>query len=134
MSIEITPQLIKELRDRTGVGIGKCKEALAAANGDINEAIDALRKSGIASAVKKEGRSANEGMIAVAAHDQRVAIVEVNAETDFVVKNERFQNFLNDVAEEAAKTNPASLDAFVQQKFSKEPALTIDEYRATIVQ
>ena len=130
----ITPQLIKELRDRTGVGIGKCKEALQEANGDIDVAIENLRKSGMASAVKKEGRAANEGMIGIAESDNRIAMIEVNAETDFVVKNERFQKFLVEVAEELVETNPASLEDFLAQKFSKDQNLTIDEYRATIVQ
>lgn len=130
----ITPQLIKELRDRTGVGIGKCKEALEEANGDLEIAIENLRKSGMASAVKKEGRAANEGMIAIAESGSRIALVEVNAETDFVVKNERFQQFLQEVAQEIVETNPVSLEDFLAQKFSKDQNMTIDEYRATIVQ
>jgi elongation factor Ts len=126
--------MIKDLRDKTGVGIGKCKEALEQANGDMEEAISILRKAGIASAVKKEGRAANEGMIGSAETDKHVAIVEVNAETDFVVKNDRFQEFLKNIAAEIASTNPPSLEVFLKQKYSKEPSLTIDEYRASIVQ
>lgn len=130
----VTPAMIKDLRERTGIGMGKCKEALEEANGDIELAIANLRKSGMASAVKKEGRETKEGMIGTAESGQTIAIVEVNAETDFVVKNDRFKQFLDDIAEEVAKTNPPSLDAFLQQTFSKEPELTIDQYRATIVQ
>ena len=130
----ITPAMIKELRDRTGVGMGKCKEALEEAKGDMELAISNLRKAGIASAVKKEGRSTNEGMIASAEKDRVLAIVEVNAETDFVVRNDRFQEFLKNIAEEVAATNPESLEAFKQQKYSKDPSLTIEEYRSTIVQ
>jgi len=130
----VTPAMIKELRDKTGVGMGKCKEALEEAHGDIELAISNLRKSGIASAVKKEGRETKEGMIGTAENDRVVAVVEVNAETDFVVKNDRFKQFLNDIAQEVAKTNPSSLDAFLHQLYSKEPSLTIDQYRATIVQ
>lgn len=130
----VTPEMIKELREITGVGIGKCKEALAEANGSIEEAISILRKSGMASAVKKEGRATNEGMIGSAENDQAIAIVEVNAETDFVVKNDRFLEFLNGIAVEAANTQPASLEAFLQQKYSQDQNLTIDEYRATVVQ
>lgn len=129
-----TPQLIKELRDKTGVGIGKCKEALEKANGDIEEAISILRKSGMATAVKKEGRATNEGMIGFAETDQNVAIVEVNAETDFVVNNDRFQQFLKDIAKEVAETNPGTLEDFLNQKFSKDSSLTIDEHRASVVQ
>jgi len=134
MSVQITATMIKELRERTGVGMGKCKEALEEAKGDMELAIANLRKAGMASAVKKESRTANEGMISVFENKDRVAIVEVSAETDFVVKNERFQEFLKNIAEEIAKTNPASLEAFLKQKSSKEPSLTIDELRATIVQ
>ncbi|MBA2367788.1 MAG: elongation factor Ts [Candidatus Protochlamydia sp.] len=130
----VTPSLIKELRDRTGVGMGKCKEALEEAQGDIELAIANLRKAGIASAVKKEGRETKEGMIASADNGHTISIVEVNAETDFVVKNDRFKEFLNNIAEEVAKTNPPSLDAFLQQQFSKEPSLTVDQYRATVMQ
>lgn len=130
----ITPAMIKELRDRTGVGMGKCKEALEEANADIELAIKNLRKAGMASAVKKEGRATNEGQIGVAETDKAIAVVEINAETDFVIKNERFKDFLHNIANEIAATNPASLEAFLQQKYSKDPHLTIDQYRATIVQ
>lgn len=130
----ITPSMIKELRDRTGVGMGKCKEALEEAKGDMELAIANLRKAGMASAVKKEGRETKEGMIGTAETDKTVAIVEINAETDFVVKNERFKQFLESIAHEVAHKNPSSLETFLQQKYSKDPSLTIDQYRATIVQ
>lgn len=130
----ITPNMIKELRERTGVGMGKCKEALEEAKGDMELAIANLRKAGIASAVKKEGRATNEGAIYIAQSPKVLALIEVNAETDFVAKNDRFQEFARNVAEEIAKTSPATLDAFKAQKYSKEPALTIEEYRGTIVQ
>src|SRR4029077_2998823 len=100
----VTPAMIKELRERTGVGMGKCKEALEESKGDMELAIANLRKAGVAQAVKKEGRQANEGMIGVAENNDAIAIVEVNAETDFVVKNDRFQNFIKDVAAEIVKT------------------------------
>lgn len=130
----VTPAMIKELRERTGVGMGKCKEALEEAKGDMELAIANLRKAGMASAVKKEGRETKEGMIGTAETQQTVAIVEVNAETDFVVKNERFKQFLENITEEVARTNPPSLDAFLHQKYSQDPSLTIDQYRATVVQ
>jgi elongation factor Ts len=131
---QVTPAMIKELRERTGVGMGKCKEALEEANCDMELAITNLRKAGIASAVKKEGRATNEGLISSAETPSSVSLVEVNAETDFVVKNDRFQEFLRNIAEEVAKTNPASLDAFLAQSYSKDSHLTIDQYRATIIQ
>lgn len=132
--MSVTPAMIKELRDRTGVGMGKCKEALEEAKGDMELAIANLRKAGMATAVKKEGRATNEGVIIAAENDKAIALVEVNAETDFVVKNDRFQQFARNIAEEIAATRPASLETFLQQKFSKDPGLTVDQYRATIVQ
>lgn len=130
----VTPAMIKELRDRTGISMSKCKEALEEAHGDMELAIANLRKAGMASAVKKEGRETKEGMIGAAEQNQTIALAEANAETDFVVKNDRFKEFLDNIAQEVAKTNPASLEAFMQQKYSKEPSLTIDQYRATVVQ
>lgn len=130
----VTASLIKELRDRTGIGMGKCKEALEETGGDLDLAIANLRKSGMATAVKKEGREAKEGMIAFAEKAGTIAIVEVNAETDFVVRNERFQQFLQSIAEEVAATKPDSLEVFLKAPYSKDPTLSIDEYRATIVQ
>lgn len=131
---EVTASLINELRQRTGIGIGKCKEALVEAGGDIETAIANLRKAGMASAVKKEGRAANEGVIATSQTNGTVAIVEVNAETDFVVGNERFQEFSKNIADEVASTTPKSVEDFSSQQFSKDSNLTIEEYRATIVQ
>lgn len=130
----VTPQMIKELRDRTGIGMTKCKEALEQAQGDLEKAIEQLRKAGMASAVKKEGRATNEGLIGTAESGNTIAIVEGNAETDFVVKNEKFLDFVRNVSEEAAATNPDTLEAFLSQKFSKDNTLTIDEYRAQMVQ
>lgn len=134
MSTPVTAGMIKELRERTGIGMGKCKEALEEAKGDMELAISNLRKAGMASAVKKEGRATNEGMIGTAEKNSTIAIVEVNAETDFVVKNDRFKHFLESIAKEVAATNPSSLEAFLQQKYSQDPAMTIDQYRATVVQ
>lgn len=130
----VTAVLIKELRERTGVGMGKCKEALEEAKGNMDLAIANLRKAGIASAVKKEGRTTNEGMIAAGEVNGTVSVVELNAETDFVVKNDKFQSFLKSIAEDVAKTKPASLEAFLSQKSSLDPELTVDQFRSTIVQ
>lgn len=134
MSKPITAEMIKELRERTGVGMGKCKEALEEAKGDIELAISNLRKAGMATAVKKEGRATNEGMIGASETPSAIAIVEVNAETDFVVKNERFKQFLDSIVAEVAHTMPTSLENFLKQKYSKDQSLTIDQYRATVVQ
>jgi elongation factor Ts len=134
MSQPTTSEMIKELRERTGVGVGKCKEALQEAKGDMELAISNLRKAGMATAVKKEGRATNEGLIGAAETASAIAVIEVNAETDFVVKNDRFKEFLENIAKEAAATKPASLEAFVQQKYSKDSSLTVDQYRATVIQ
>ena len=132
--VPVTPAMIKELRERTGVGMGKCKEALDEANGDMELAISNLRKAGMASAVKKEGRTTNEGMIGTSENGKAVAVVEVNSETDFVAKNDRFKQFLENVAAEIAATNPSSVESFLGQKYSKDGSMTIDQYRATVVQ
>ncbi|MDN3507765.1 MAG: translation elongation factor Ts [Simkaniaceae bacterium] len=131
---QVTAQMVKELRDRTGVGMGKCKQALTDAGGDIEKAIDNLRKAGAASAVKKSGRDTNEGLIGVAESAGGVALIEVNAETDFVVKNERFQKFVQTLATAAAEKTPATLDAFIAEKFPDNQALTIEEARAELIQ
>ena len=130
----ITAELIKELRERTGVGMGKCKEALEEAKGDMEAAISLLRKAGMASAVKKQGRETKEGQVVFKETDAVLAIVEINAETDFVVKNDRFQEFCKNIVDEIAETQPATLEAFLQQKYSKDPAVTIDQYRSLIIQ
>ncbi len=132
--VEVTAGMIKQLRERTGVGMGKCKEALVEARGDMELAIANLRKAGIASAVKKEGREAKEGMIVTGANDSTVALVEVNVETDFVVKNDKFQSFTKALVEEICHTSPANLEDFLKQKFSKDSKLSIDEFRAVTVQ
>jgi elongation factor Ts len=133
-SSTITPALVKELREKTGVGMAKCKDALDQAGGDMEEAIAILRKAGMMSAAKKEGRSTKEGAVmAFQTHDV-VAVVEVNAETDFVVKNERFQEFCNNIVQEVALKSPASLEEFLQQSYSKDPHITIDQYRSLLIQ
>jgi elongation factor Ts len=130
----VTAEMIKELREVTGVSMSKCKEALVESAGDMQKAIDYLRKAGIASAVKKEGRETKEGLIGFAETHDVLAIVEANAETDFVVQNQRFRAFLQDICEQAAKTKPASLEAFVDQVYDKDKSLTIDQYRNLVIQ
>lgn len=98
---EITAALVKELRERTGAGMMDCKKALVESQGDIEGAIDWLRKKGLSSAAKKASRVAAEGLIAVASAAGKAAMVEVNAETDFVARNEMFQNFVAGVAQVA---------------------------------
>ena len=95
---EITAALVKDLRDKTGAGMMDCKRALTESDGDLEAAIDWLRKKGLSAAAKKSGRVAAEGLIGVASAPQRAAMVEVNAETDFVARNEAFQAYVAAVA------------------------------------
>ena len=133
MSENISAEMVMTLRKRTGVGMSQCKEALVEAKGDVEEAIHILRKKGIASAIKKGARETNEGVIGIAQDDKCAYLVEVNAETDFVIQNERFKEFLQNICNEALTANPETLEDFMHQKYSKNPSLTIDEYRAEIV-
>jgi elongation factor Ts len=98
---EITASLVKELRDKTGAGMMDCKKALTETSGDIEAAVDWLRKKGLAAAAKKAGRVAAEGLVAVAASGSRGAVLEVNAETEFVARNDQFQAFASAAAEVA---------------------------------
>ena len=95
---EITAAAVKELRERTGAGMMDCKKALAETNGEMEAAIDWLRAKGLAAAAKKAGRTASEGLVGVVVEGHRGAVVEVNSETDFVAKNELFQDFVRNVA------------------------------------
>lgn len=130
----VTAQMVKQLRDRTGVGMGKCKEALTEAGGDIEKAIDLLRKAGAASAVKKGDRETNEGLIGLAEAPNGFGIVEVNSETDFVAKNERFIAFVDMLARVVADSKPADIDAFLAMKNVDNPAMTIEETRVELIQ
>jgi elongation factor Ts len=131
---EITIEMIKTLRDRTGIGMNACKQALVEAGGDMEAAITNLRKAGMASAVKKEARTTNEGQIGFAEESDACALVEVNAETDFVVKNDRFQDFVMNLAKQVAKTKPDSLEELLKQPYDKESRMTIEEFRASLIQ
>ena len=102
---EITAAAVKELRERTGAGMMDCKKALAETNGDMEAAIDWLRAKGLSAAAKKAGRTAAEGLVGVAVEGTRGAVAEVNSETDFVAKNEQFQDFVRNVATLALKAN-----------------------------
>ena len=101
----ITAQMVKELREKTGVGMMDCKTALNETNGDMEAAVDWLRTKGLAKAAKKAGRVAVEGLIAVAGSGDRAAMIELNSETDFVARNEQFQALAKSVAEAALKTD-----------------------------
>ena len=109
---------VKNLREMTGVGMMDCKKALVATDGDMDKAVEWLREKGMAASVKKAGRVAAEGMAYAAVIDGVGVVVEVNAETDFVGKNEKFVDFVKGVAATAAKENPADLDALMECKYS----------------
>ncbi len=98
---EITAALVKDLRDRTGAGFSDCKKALTETGGDLEGAIDWLRKKGLSAAAKKSGRVAAEGLVGIASVPAKAAMVEVNSETDFVARNETFQDFVHEVAKVA---------------------------------
>jgi elongation factor Ts len=108
---EINAKLVKDLRDKTGAGIMDCKEALAASDGDMAKAVEYLRKKGLATAQKRAGRATREGAIASYIHmgNKLGVMVEVNSETDFVAKNEQFQEFAKNIAMHIAATNPLGI-------------------------
>ena len=110
---QITAALVKELREITGAGMMDCKKALVECEGDKDKAIDYLREKGIAKAAKKAGRIASEGVVAAAvtADGKTACIVEINSETDFVAKNENFQNLVKKIAEHIVACKPADMDA-----------------------
>ncbi len=106
--MSITAGAIKELREQTGVGMMDCKKALTEASGDMEKALEVLRKKGLAMAAKKSSRDASEGLITSYIHMNRIGVLlEVNCETDFVAKTDIFQDFLKDVAMHIAAANPA---------------------------
>ena len=109
----ITAQMVKELRDKTGAGMMDAKKALVEVDGDMEKAMELLRQKGIASAEKKMGRIAAEGLVGSYVQDDCGAMVEVNCETDFVAKNEEFKALTNNLAEFVAKSNPADVDALL---------------------
>lgn len=116
-----TAQDVKNLREQTGCGMMDCKKALTDANGDFDKAVELLREKGLAAATKKAGRIAAEGMVfAVADKEAKVGVaLEVNAETDFVAKNEQFQTFVKDVAAVIAKEAPADVEALLACKMGE---------------
>jgi elongation factor Ts len=111
MMAEISAKLVKELREKTGTGMMDCKEALAASDGDMTKALEFLRKKGLATAQKRAGRATSEGTIAAYIHlgGKLGVMVEVNSETDFVAKNERFQEFAKNIAMHIAASNPLAI-------------------------
>ncbi|MGN1147472.1 MAG: translation elongation factor Ts, partial [Lachnospiraceae bacterium] len=125
---EITAAMVKELREQTGAGMMDCKKALNETNGNMEEAVEVLRKNGQAKAVKKEGRIAAEGICRIATKGDTVAaVVEVNSETDFVAKNEQFQQFVEAVAEQAVNSDAADMDAFMEETWNADATKKVKE-------
>jgi elongation factor Ts len=129
----VTAEMIKNIRERTGVGLIKCKNALEESGGDVELAISILRKAGIASAVKKESREAKEGAIDFSETAHAIGFVQMNAETDFVVNNEKFRSFLHDLAKEMAAGGASNVHELVEKVYSKDGDKTIDEKRKELV-
>jgi len=124
----VTASMVKELREITGAGMMDCKKALNETSGNIDEAVEYLRKNGQAKAEKKAGRVAAEGLVqTVIKDDKRAAIVEVNSETDFVAKNEEFQTFVKDVAEQALNTPAADVDGFLAENWAADTSKTVKD-------
>ena len=129
----VTAAMVKELREMTGAGMMDCKKALAATDGDMDKAVEFLREKGLAGAAKKAGRIAAEGIVATtaAADEKKAVIVEVNAETDFVAKNEKFRTYVADVAAQALTTSAKDLDAFMEERWAKDETLSVKEALAS---
>ena len=124
----ITASMVKELREMTGAGMMDCKKALNETNGDMDAAIEFLRKNGQAKAEKKAGRIAAEGIVKAVVKDDKVAaIVEVNSETDFVAKNEEFQGFVNAVVNQVADSDAADMDAFMAEAWAADTTKTVKD-------
>ena len=125
----VTASQVKELREKTGAGMMDCKKVLTETNGDEEKAIELLRERGITKAAKKSDRIAAEGLVETyISEDGKVGVVvEVNAETDFVARNEEFKNFVADVAKQVASENPANVEALLEEKSIVEPDKTVKE-------
>ena len=124
----ITAAMVKELRELTGAGMMDCKKALGETDGNMDEAVEYLRKNGQAKAEKKASRIAAEGLCTVVMKDDKTAaVVEVNSETDFVAKNETFQQFVKAVAEQAVESDAADMDAFMEEKWNEDASKTVKD-------
>ncbi|MCD8045214.1 MAG: translation elongation factor Ts [Clostridiales bacterium] len=125
----ITAAMVKELRTMSGAGMMDCKKALTETDGDMDKAVEVLREKGLAKAVKKAGRIAAEGIVALKVTEcgKKAVAVEVNSETDFVAKNEKFQNYVAQVAEQAMDTTAADIDAFLAEPWKFDTSKTVNE-------
>ena len=123
----ITAGMVKELREMTGAGMMDCKKALAATDGNMDDAVKFLREKGLAAAQKKAGRIAAEGIVKAEVKNGVAAIVEVNSETDFVAKNEKFQAYVGQVLDQITTTSAADIDAFMKEAWCEDASLTVEQ-------
>lgn len=125
----VTAAMVKELREMTGAGMMDCKKALSSTDGDMEKAVDFLREKGLATAQKKAGRIAAEGIVTTCVVDggKKAVVVEVNAETDFVAKNEKFRTYVDQVAQQAVATAAADIDAFMAEPWALDTSITVKE-------
>ncbi len=125
----ITAAMVKELREMTSAGMADCKKALSNTDGDMDKAVEWLKENGLAKADKKAGRIAAEGIVCVKVSDdgKNASIVEVNSETDFVAKNEKFQTFVGSVAAQALTTGAADMDSFMKEPWIEDSSVTVEE-------
>ncbi|BBF42951.1 translation elongation factor Ts [Lachnospiraceae bacterium KM106-2] len=131
----ITASMVKELRELSGAGMMDCKKALTATDGDMDKAVEFLRENGLAKAAKKAGRIAAEGLVGInmSADHKSAAIVEVNSETDFVAKNDKFKAYVEAVAAQAASTTAADIDAFLAEAWNADNSKTVADELASQV-
>ena len=131
----ITASMVKELREMTGAGMMDCKKALTATEGDMDKAVDFLREKGLAGAQKKAGRIAAEGIVAtcISEDEKHAVVVEVNAETDFVAKNEKFQTYVAEVAAQAVNTQAEDIEGFMAEKWALDPSMTVKEKLSSMI-
>lgn len=131
----ISASMVKELRELTGAGMMDCKKALTNTDGDMDKAVDYLRENGLAKAEKKAGRIAAEGIVKtnISEDGKQAAIVEVNSETDFVAKNEKFQDFVGAVASQINASGAADIDAFMEEAWAADTSKTVKEELASMI-
>ena len=131
----ISASMVKELREMTGAGMMDCKKALTNTDGDMDKAVDYLRENGLAKAEKKAGRIAAEGIVKtnISEDGKQAAIVEVNSETDFVAKNEKFQDFVGAVASQVNASGAADIDAFMDEAWAADTSKTVKEELASMI-
>lgn len=129
----ITAAEVKELRERTGAGMMECKRALEKTSGDMEKAIEELRKQGITKASKKAGRTAAEGLVMIVDDGQQAAMLEVNSETDFVARDTHFIAFVKAVLETLLKNKTTNVDQLLQQPLTSDASQTVDQARQTLV-